>query len=171
MYKVCNTNHFETIIQSLVLSHLEYCPVIWSSAAKTHIQKLQIAQNKAARLALHCSKRTHIGVMHINLSWGPVEKRLQSRVITFLKNVQFSKKTLYFYDQIVYTRDEHDHKTRQATSGHLLAPKPRTNLLKSSVTYRAIKEWNSLPNYLAEIESRASFKKRLKGHLLSSMYP
>ena len=157
------------VIQALVLSNLEYCPVIWSSAAKTQIQKLQIAQNKAARLALHCSKRTHIVDMHRDLSWLSVEKRLQSRVITFFRNVQVDKKPQYFYDQITYTKEKHEHMTRQATSGHLLAPKPRTNLLKSSVTYRAIMEWNSLPGYFAEIKSKTTFKKKLKYHLLASM--
>ena len=43
------------VIQSLVLSNLDYCPVIWSSASKQEINKLQLAQNRAARLALRCS--------------------------------------------------------------------------------------------------------------------
>lgn len=48
------------VIQSLVLSHLQYCPVIWSSVKKKEINKLQLAQNQAARLALHCSVRTNV---------------------------------------------------------------------------------------------------------------
>ena len=41
------------VVGSLVLSHLEYCPVIWSSAAEKHLKKC--TQNRAARLILRCS--------------------------------------------------------------------------------------------------------------------
>lgn len=46
----------------------------------------------------------------------------------------------YFFDQVVYTRDEHNYMTRQASSGYLATPKPKTYLLKSSVIYRATRE-------------------------------
>ena len=37
------------VIQALVLSHLDYCPVVWSNAAKKDLSKLQIVQNKALK--------------------------------------------------------------------------------------------------------------------------
>ena len=40
------------IVCSLVLCHLDYCTGVWSSASKGLINKLQIMQNKAARLVL-----------------------------------------------------------------------------------------------------------------------
>ncbi len=45
------------VIQSLVMSHLDYCPEIWSTASKQELNKIQLTQNRAARLALHCSER------------------------------------------------------------------------------------------------------------------
>jgi hypothetical protein len=44
------------VVRDLILSHLDYCPVIWSGAAKKDLAKLQLVQNKAARFALN--KRT-----------------------------------------------------------------------------------------------------------------
>ena len=35
-------------IQALVLSHLDYCPLMWTSATKRNIGTLQLAQNRAA---------------------------------------------------------------------------------------------------------------------------
>jgi len=52
-YLLTNTT-IRLLIQSLVLSNLDYCPVIWSSASKQELSTLQLAQNRAARLALHC---------------------------------------------------------------------------------------------------------------------
>ena len=36
------------VLQPLVLSHLDYCPVIWSGAAKKVLKKRQLVQNRAA---------------------------------------------------------------------------------------------------------------------------
>ena len=55
------------VIQSLVLSNMDYCPVIWSSASKQELGKLQLAQNRAARLALHCSVRSSVDAMNARL--------------------------------------------------------------------------------------------------------
>lgn len=33
-------------VGSLVLSHLEYCPLIWSNAAEKHLKTLQSVQNR-----------------------------------------------------------------------------------------------------------------------------
>jgi hypothetical protein len=48
----------------------------------------------------------------------------------------------------------------------LYAPKPRTDLLKFSYVYRAIKCWNSLPTYVCDTDSLSVFKNRLTVHLL-----
>lgn len=62
------------VFQALVSSHLDYCPVIWSTAATKDIRKLLWnAQNKSARIALNCSLHANISKMHRNLSWLPVE--------------------------------------------------------------------------------------------------
>lgn len=71
------------VIQALVLAHLDYCAAVWSGAAKKDIAKLQIAQNKAARLALKCRNRTNVIKMHESLSWSMVEQRLMASLIWF----------------------------------------------------------------------------------------
>ena len=52
------------VIQSLVFCHLHYCPIIWSAATKSDLNKLQLVQNRAARLVLKCSLRTNVLFMH-----------------------------------------------------------------------------------------------------------
>ena len=64
------------VIQALVISHLDYCPAVWSSAAKKDLRKLQIVQNKAARLALKSTTRSNTLLNHRKLSWLFVEQRL-----------------------------------------------------------------------------------------------
>ena len=64
------------VLQALVLSNLDYCPVMWSSAARKDRVKLQLAQNIAACFALHCNQMADINTMHASLFWLRVEKRL-----------------------------------------------------------------------------------------------
>jgi hypothetical protein len=49
--------------------------VIRSRAAKKEIAKLQLAQNRAARLALDCRYRTDINNVHASLSWLWIDER------------------------------------------------------------------------------------------------
>jgi hypothetical protein len=49
---------YETTLQkassALVSSYLDYCPVVWSSAARKDLVKLQLVQNREPCFALHC---------------------------------------------------------------------------------------------------------------------
>ena len=58
------------VLQALVVSHLNtYCSVVWSGAIKRDLSKLELAQNKAARLALNSTPVTN-NDMQANLSRG-----------------------------------------------------------------------------------------------------
>jgi hypothetical protein len=62
---------------------LDYCPVMWSSAAKKDLVKLQLAQNRAACFAL-CNQRANINHMQASLSCLRVEERLTALLFVFL---------------------------------------------------------------------------------------
>ena len=51
------------VLRVLVLSYLDYCPVIWSCAAKKDLVKLQMVQNSFSRLALHCNHWDNINTV------------------------------------------------------------------------------------------------------------
>lgn len=84
------------VIQALVLSQLDYCSVVWSSASKTDLTKLQLIQNRAARLALRCPFRTSTSARHERLSWLKVEDRLTCTLILFCKKCFHFTKTSWF---------------------------------------------------------------------------
>ncbi len=170
MIRKCSTyltsSVISQVIQSLVFCHLQYCPVIWSAASKKDINKLQLVQNRAARLALQCSRRTNIAYMHTRLSWFSVEVKLHYSLITFFRNIIFNQTPEYFFNQMQSTTNRHNHYTRSASSGHLIPPTPRTNILKHTVIYRSVMSWNSLPSHISSTQNKLSFTKFLKKHLL-----
>ncbi len=92
------------VVQSLVLSHLEYCPMVWSSALEKHLKKLQMVQNRAARLVLLYQFRANVSDMHRKLSWLPVKVKLHydcwyifTRYSSIILLV-FSLKSLFMWD-------------------------------------------------------------------------
>ena len=131
-----------------------------------HLSKLQIAQNKAARLALHCALgvRQSTERLHASLSWLRVEERLACNLVSFFRNICYSKQPVCLYSQIQYVRDRHNHNTRQAARGDMVKEKPKTNAVCRSVIYRAITIWNTLPKMITEAPSKTSFKRLLRRH-------
>ena len=156
----------KSVIHSLVLSNLEYCPVIWSSATKLDLKKLQVAQNKAARLALGCSYRTSISYMHENLVWLMVEQKLSASLLMLLRNIICTNKPSSLAQQLQMT-SEHGYNTRGAASGNIRTKmRPKSNFLKLSGIYRSIELWNALPkNILSTIHNKITFKKHIKRYL------
>ena len=53
------------VLQAIVLLHLDYCPVVWSCAAKKDIGKLHLVQIRAAHIAL----RLQAGGMSMTCMW------------------------------------------------------------------------------------------------------
>uniref|UniRef100_A0A669AV95 Reverse transcriptase domain-containing protein n=1 Tax=Oreochromis niloticus TaxID=8128 RepID=A0A669AV95_ORENI len=91
------------VINALVLSHLEYCSSIWSAANKTDLNRLQLVQNRAARLVLRCSYYTNIDKMHDKLSWLSVQAKLYYGLLIF-KESNTGKHTTLFLCSVAVSR-------------------------------------------------------------------
>jgi hypothetical protein len=72
------------VLQALVLLHLDYCPAVWSCAAKKDIGQFQLVQNKAARITLRCTRSECASNMHVSLSWFKVEEKLTASLLVFV---------------------------------------------------------------------------------------
>ena len=53
----------KNITQALIESQVNYCSVIWGNASASEISRLQIAQNKAARIVLRWRYGSSVVVM------------------------------------------------------------------------------------------------------------
>ncbi len=111
--------------------------VVWASALKGLLSRLQIAQNKAARLVLGCSSRSSVTSMHVYLNWLNVEKGLSTKQI---------QNPIFIFDKIIHSSAVHMHSTRGASSRHMTLPRAKSNRMKKVVVYRAIKAWNCVPS-------------------------
>ena len=63
-----DTVTLRTFYIAFVRSKLTYCSEVWGSAAKTHINKLQLIQSSALRICLGCPKSTPTSAMEVELN-------------------------------------------------------------------------------------------------------
>ena len=90
----------------MVLSHFDYCPVVWFSAARRDLVKLQLAQNREPRFALHCNQRADSNTMHVSLSWLRVEERLTASLLLFIRNNVLEIPNC-LHSQLTHSTDKH----------------------------------------------------------------
>lgn len=150
------------VTQALVLSHLDYCSIVWSSAIKTDIQKLQRVQNRAARMVLGCPFRANVHGMHVNLGWMKVEDRFSFNLLVFYQKVYTQAKPKTIFSKIRLIQDRHEHLTRQASRGNVVMDFPRTCAMTRMVMNRASSIWNKLPYNIIRNGSHSTFKKTIK---------
>ena len=138
------------VLQALVLSHLNNCSVVWSGATKKDLGKLQLTQNRAARLALGCTQRANINNMHVNLSWLKVEERLTSSLLLFMRGIDKLNAPSCLSKLLVHSSDTHAYPTRHTTRGLFIVPKSRTDYGRHTVLHRAMTTWNSIPHQVTD---------------------
>lgn len=154
------------VIHSLALSHLEYCSVIWSSALKSDMKKLQVAQNKAARLVLGCFFRTNTAYMHRQLNWLTVVQKGSLQLLMLLRSVISTNNPLSLANQLQLTAT-HGYSTRRAASGYIMLPAPKTNYRKLTVIYRSIELWNVMPHkIISTVNNKKMFRRLSRKYLL-----
>ena len=146
------------VLQVLVLPSLDYCPVVWSSAARKDLVKLQLAQNRAAHSALHCNQRADINTVHASFSWLKVEDRLTASLL-FIRNINVLKIPNCLHSQLTHSSETHTYPTRHATRVFSQSPNPEQ--IQESVQYYIEPfAWNFLLSHTAQINSKPGIKNR-----------
>ena len=72
--------HTKTLLQSLVLSKLDYCNNILLGTPKYNLDKLQHLQNMTCRIILKLHKYEHITDHLMSLHWLKVNKRITYKI-------------------------------------------------------------------------------------------
>ena len=153
---------------SRVLTRLDYCNSLLGGVAKKQINRLQRAQNSAAKMVLRKKKKDHVKPLLNQLHWLPVEQRIQYKLGTLAYR---------HFDGTLppYLSDKLSHHTTTRTlrsSGQLLLTTPQTKLKTSgdrSFRFQTPHIWNSIPLQVRQSPSLNSFKKNMKTYLFKSV--
>ena len=79
--RVLTEDATKTVMQSLVMSRLDYCNALLIGIQQDLIAKLQRLQNSIARVVSRTRKYKHITPFLIRLHWLPIKFRIQFKVL------------------------------------------------------------------------------------------
>jgi hypothetical protein len=148
---------------AFVLPHFNYCSTVWNDGSCTIINKLSKLQRRAARVITSSTYDIRSTQILEDLNWLPIELDLKNReaIMTFKALARKAPD----YVRELFTECKNDFYCLRSNDTKLALPKPRTNFLKRSFSYRAAKSWNELSiditNDYRELSINA-FKERLE---------
>ena len=133
---------------ALVLPHMTYCSTIWNDGSNSILNKLSKLQRRAARVITGQSYEVRSAQILESLNWIPIEDMLRKRetVMTF----KALTNRLPDYVQNFFQKSENSKYSLRSNNVKLSLPKPKTNFLERSFSYRAAKGWNELSDEITK---------------------
>ena len=152
---------------TLVWPHFNYCSTIWNDGCYSIIDKLFKLQKRAARVITGNTYDVRSMQTLDGLNWLPLEELLKQREVIMTFKILTGRSPQYL--EKLFSMSQNDNYNLRSNQTKLKLPKPKTNFLKKSFSYRAAKSWNELPSGTTENYNLSilSFKRQL----LSSHVP
>ena len=154
------------LYHSLILSHLQYCTLLWANSYRSHLHKLRLLQKKAIRIISNTDYLAHSSKLFLNLKLLKLDDIMTFQLGTFMYKLKYNKLPNVIPHMFVTNENIHSHNTRNK-NGYLI-PSVRTNCRKFTVGYAGPILWNSFPQKLRQLPSEVIFKKKLKSILLAT---
>ena len=156
------------IVQSLVLSIVNYGIKIWGSTNSTQLQRIQKIQNFAAKIAIGGGARyDHATPFIQQLEWVKIKQKymyeIAVAVFAVVRNIQPN-----WLASLPLVGDVHRVNTRQQLQLYV----PHTNTCVGSRRFPVAGPliWNSLPPHVKDSPSLTIFKRRLKDFYFSNQF-
>ena len=157
------------VVQSLVISRLDYCNALLAGIPNNLMERLQRIQNSAARLVSRTRRQDHITPVLINLHWLPIKCRIDFKILLLVYKTFHGEAPVYICKLL--TPYQPKRTLRSGDKGLLDQPRAyRRTFGDRAFAIYAPNAWNALPQNIRLSPSVASFKKNLKTHLFHLCY-
>ena len=153
------------LYDSLVVPHFSYGDIIWMNCSQQNKNKLQLAQNFAAKSMVGAKKYDSATTALKTLQLLPLEQKRQIHLAVHVKKALEGHTTENI--STMYKNQQNTNSSRAATRGDLMYPKHRLELYSRGTFYSSIKIWNSLPQNLRN-NNLNNFKIELQKHLVQN---
>lgn len=153
----------KTLCESLVLSHFNYCDVVYSNFLDAiEKRRIQRVQNSCCRFIFGLRRYDHISHIFSGLNWLNMQHRRRLHFLVFIHRILLTSAPSYLFCRLNARSTVHN---RTIRFGHLYhIQRYSTAIFQNSFTYCSAKLYNALPSRLKSL-SVTSFKINLK-HLL-----
>ena len=130
------------IYNAIVLSHFDYCSLVWGNCCEYLTDKLQKLQNRAARIITGRTYDVSSDDVLKELNWEPLKQRYKINKTIFMHEVRNATMSSSLTNRFkIKTNNRYD--SRSNNNNYVLG-KPKTNFMKKSFTYSAASLWNGL---------------------------
>ena len=152
-----------TLYYSLIQSRLTYGIVAWGGAAKVHMNKLQILQNRIKRLITSRNNNPDSQVAILNLT------KLYAYFCTVKFFMSYQLGFHYHFIPIINNLlPNHSYSTRHRSNDLFNVPFYNLSRCQNSFVYNACNFWNQLPVTIRNLDSLNLFKNGCKKFLFSN---
>lgn len=153
------------IYKTIVAPHFEYCATLLVDMGETELNKLQIAQNRAMRVILQCSRYTKVEDMLRAVQFMSVRQRLHYNICIFIFKAAKNLLPKELKQKLVVVGSRTNRVTRQA--GDIFIKFRKTRSAQKSLFYEGVKMYNALPMEVKGCERLDQFKRTLKEFVMS----
>ena len=154
------TDATKRLVQSLVISRLDYCNGLLYNVPDTQIKRLKRVHNQAARLITKTKIRDHITPVLKSLHWLPIDKRINFKILCNTYKAMNGIGPSYLSEFLVpYTRGRD---LRPLKNDQLTIPEVNLAVGKQAFSWCAPTLWNGIPAFIRNSTSFLSFKTSLK---------
>ena len=140
------------IYKSMILPYFDYGDVIYNSACKDGLDKLQRLQNRCLKICKHVHVRYSTKELHAETKMPMLDVRRTAHINNFMF------KRLEKLDLV----DDRNIRTRAHDAPLFKVKVPKCEAYKRSVEYAGSLQWNNLPSRMRNIDSYDSFKAKQK---------
>ena len=145
---------------TLVRPSLEYASTAWDPYRNYLINSLEMVQRRAARFATktYGTDKGCVTRALNHLQWQSLESRRRIARLSLLHKTLHGKASLDVPPHVIHKQDQ---RTRGSHPLKFLRPHSKCDEYKYSYWPRTIKDWNSLPPSLLDIENTQLFRSKL----------
>jgi hypothetical protein len=162
----------KTLVQALVISHLDYGNAILADLPDSTIKPAQRIQNHAAKIILgRCRVDSSTDALR-ELHWLPIRLRCRFKLLLMVFKCLHNQAPEYLSNLLIIQQPS-TRTTRSSCSAGLKLIVPRT--CRSTFASRSFAvagpfHWNQLPAHLRTCTNTTTFRKNLKTHLFSQYF-
>ena len=154
---------------SIVYPHILYGIIMWGSSYTSHLNNLQLIQNKAVRAICSLNWREHVTPCFHRLKILKIKDAAKMEIAKFVH--QSVNHSLSMYFQYYFRKVSMTHKrcTRSSSSDKLSIPLYLTNRAQRSIKYQGSKTLNSIPAVIRCLKLK-QFSQKYRVQLLTSYH-
>lgn len=158
--KTVNSAYLNTIYQSFIRPHFDYCDIIYNSANKSALDKLERIHYNAALIVSGCMHGSSKSKVLSILNWQCLADRRNERLDTYMYKVTNGMVPIYVSS--IFDKFKPAGEIRNLRNPRpFIIPAHTTSQLRSSPVFKLINRWNDIKQQYRNLPTLSQFKSKV----------